>query len=153
VAESVAGIVFAEAERALDSLERELAETRSRAALMFTLAGISSSVLVDPALRGHQGVPALGIAAIALAVGSIVCALVVLVPRPVHLAFSPAALRRGGWATLDAEQLIVKLTDEITLNVAGLRPRLNCIWWLVRTSMALALASVTFWIALLVEGP
>jgi hypothetical protein len=151
---AVADIVLDEARRGLDSQEAALTDARSRAALVFTVAGLTSSFLAGPALSDHKGMPWLAWVALSLLLCSALAAVAVLWPRTkFQFSIDPHLLLKEPWATLSPEELsthLARFAGEAMNNNTNVLERL---WWGVRVAMVLTLASIAAWVFLLAKGP
>jgi hypothetical protein len=154
--ESLADLALSEARRALDSAAAGLADARARAGQTFAVAGVGTSFLADPALKGHRGVPWLGVLAIAALVASTVSVAVALRPRRVRGAGATALDILGDtWAHLDDDPDMAArtLASFGAKHARANEVVLDRVWWAVRFAMAFALLSLCFWLTLLLKGP
>ena len=146
-------ILLAEARRALDEQRATLTDTRNRAGLAFTVAGVTSSLLAGPALDGHKEMPGLGWLALGLLLLCMGLAVAVWWPRGFQ-GVKPTVLSDPKWGTRTPEDaaryLVGYAADAWDDNENGLLKRL---WWGVRAAMILALASIGAWVLLLAKGP
>ena len=150
---TIAEMTAMEVRGALDRQEAVLSDIRSRATLVFTLAGLSSSFLAHPALAPHEGVPVLAWVALALLFGSAAAGTAVLWPwRRFRFAPSPTDLVSEAWASLTVDDFRQHLTTFAADAWSANGRTIRTLWWLVQLSMCLALGSIVAWIALLAKG-
>lgn len=152
--ESLADLALAEARRALDERAAVLRDTRARIGLVFPVTGVLSALLAAPALRGHEGVPALGILAVLALLLSTGAAMAVLWPRPVMPPGAKATVILGPeWAHLGPEEATRELALHTAQAAVDHDRALGRVWPWLRVAIVAAVVSLVLWLVLLLKGP
>lgn len=121
--------------------------------MVFTVAGVTSSLLAGPALSGHKGMPGPGWLALVLLLLSAGVAVAVSWPRGFQ-AVDPTVLSNPSWTTSSAEDVARHLVGYAAKAWDDNENKmLRRLWWGMRVSMILTLASIGAWVWLLATGP